>query len=499
MEIQLNRNSTTPLYQQLKNNIKDQILSGRLADGFKLPSERQMVEKLDVHRNTVKKAYEMLIGEGLVYASAKSPRGYFVRNTPAEAKLDQKPEKKRAFSSLDKNFNYHFLGMQNTFQRLYNSSYLSDSIPFAGVLANQETLPFSYLQEILTEIAEGENPEPFWFCDPQGTERLRSRLADMLFTRSIYVQPQNIQVINETYEALSSISQMYLKEGDYAIVEEPVLPAIVNILLHTGAHVLFVPMEADGVQIEVFESLVERYRPKLIYTMPNFHNPTGSIMSLEKRKRLLRCAVACSIPIVEDDSMNDFNYCDSIPPSLYSMDRTSSVIYIDSANLSFFPGARVGYIVAPDNVIKIYRRIINKDRLFINSLSQYMWARFFETGCYEKHREFLREFYIRKRDLMCEMLDRIPGLSFTVPQGGLVVWVRLPEQLNDRQITAAAERRGVLVMPGNTFFAEGNKGESFLRLSYSSATDEQIMEGIRRLQEVIGDVSDHSQSPGGPV
>lgn len=141
MEIQLNRGSATPLYKQLRNKIRDQILSGQISDGFKLPSERQMVEKLAVHRNTVKKAYEMLIREGLVYASAKSPRGYFVRNGLAEAKPDPPSEGKRAFSSLDKNFNYHFLGMQNTFQRLYNSSYLSDGIPFAGVLTNRDALP----------------------------------------------------------------------------------------------------------------------------------------------------------------------------------------------------------------------------------------------------------------------------------------------------------------------------------------------------------------------
>ena len=485
MDIQLKHGSTTPLYKQIRNTIRDQILSGQLADGFKLPSERQLVEKLGVHRNTVKKAYEFLIQEGLVYASVKAPRGYFVRNSPAEVKPDSKTETKRPFSSLDKNFNYHFLGLQNTFQRLYNSSYLSDAIPFAGVLANRETLPLAYIHEILGEIAADGTAEPFWFCDPQGTERLRSCLADMLFERNIYVQPQNIQVISETYEALSNIAFMYLKEGNFAVVEEPVLPAIVNILLHTGAHVLFVPTEPDGIQIEVLENLVERYRPKLIYTMPNFHNPSTSVMSLEKRKRLLDCAFTRNIPIVEDDSMYDFNYSGVHLPSLYSMDRTNSVIYMDSFNLSFFPGARIGYIVAPDNVIKPYRRIINKDQLFLNSMSQYMWARFYEKGYCQKHRKFLTEFYRRKRDLMCEALWRIPGLSFREPAGGLVIWVRLPEHLNDRQLTAAAERQGLLLMPGNTFFTEGSKGEGYLRLSFSSASDEQIEKGVELLLELI--------------
>lgn len=486
MEIQLNKNSATPLYKQLRNAVRDQILSGQLADGFKLPSERQLVTRLGVHRNTVKKAYELLIHEGLVYSSLKAPRGYFVRNSPAEVKPDSRPETRRPFSSLDKNFNYHFLGMQNTFQRLYNSSYLSDAIPFAGVLANKEAVPLTFLHEILREIIDEGTLEPFWFCDPQGTERLRACLADMLFERAIYVQPQNIQIITETYEALSNIAFMYLKEGDFAIVEEPALPAIVNILLHTGAHVLFVPMEADGIQIDVLENLVERYRPKLIYTMPNFHNPSSAVMSLEKRDRLLRCAFTRNIPIVEDDSLYDFNYSGVRLPSLFSMDRTNSVIYMDSFNLSFFPGARVGYIVAPDNVIKTYRRIINKDQLFLNSMSQYMTTRFFEKGCYGEHRKFLTDFYRRKRDLMCGALAQIPGLSFSVPDGGLVVWVRLPEHVNDRQVTAAAERQNLLLMPGNTFFTEGSRGESYLRLSFSSATDDEITEGVRRLSDIIG-------------
>lgn len=485
MEIQLKKNSTTPLYKQIRNTIRSQILSGQLPDGFKLPSERQLAKRLGVHRNTVKKAYGMLIAEGFIYASSKAPRGYFVRNSPSEVKPDGRSDTKKAFSSLDKNFNYHFLGMQNTFQRLYNSSYLSDSIPFAGVLANRETLPLSYLHEIMEEITAVDDLEPFWFCDPQGTERMRTGLASMLFGRKIYVQPQNIQIINETYEALSNIAFMYLKEGDFAIVEEPALPAIVNILLHTGAHVLFVPVEKDGIQIEMLENLVERYRPKLIYSMPSFHNPSTAVMSLEKRKRLLHCAFSHNIPIVEDDSLHDFNYSGVTLPSLYSMDRTNSVIYMDSFNLSFFPGARVGYIVAPDNVIQTYRRIINKDQLFLNSLSQYMWARFFEKGYYEKHRQFLIDFYRKKRDLMCSALSQVPGLTFSIPEGGLVIWTRLPEYTNDRQVVAAAERAGVLLMPGNTFFAEGSRGESYLRISYSSATDEEITEGVRRMTEIL--------------
>lgn len=485
MKIQLNRDSATPLYQQLRNQIRDQILSGQLGEGFKLPSERQLTSRLAVHRNTVKKAYEILIREGLVYAQAKAPRGYFVKSPMKEEGPEAGLSARRPFSALDKNFNYYFLGMQNTFQRLYNSSYLSEAIPFAGVLASREAFPMKYLQEILEEMAKEQSLEPFWFCDPQGTERFRDCLAQMLFEQNIYVPPQNIQVISETYEALSNLAFMYLKEGDYALVEEPALPAIVNILLHTGAQVLFVPMEKDGMRMEILENLAERYRPKLIYTMPNFHNPTTSVMSLEKRRRLLECAFSKNIPIVEDDSLRDFNYSGVKLPSLYSLDRTSSVIYIDSFNLNFFPGARIGYMVGPDNVIRTYRRIINKDQLFLGSMSQYMWARFFERGYYYQYRTYLTDFYKKKRDLMARALKTVPGLSFEIPQGGLFYWVKLPEHVNDRQVTVAAERRGLLLMPGNTFFAQGGRGDSYLRVSFSCASDDQIEAGAGILKEII--------------
>ena len=488
MEIQLNRDSTTPLYQQLRNRIRDQILSGALPEGFKLPSERQLTERLKIHRNTVKMAYVQLMDEGLIYASQKSPRGYFVKSARPKgaAAGEEKSGLRRAFSSLDKNFNYQFLGMQNTFQRFYNSSYLSEAIPFAGVLANEEALPVEYLREIVGEMAREMPLEPFWFCDPQGTERFRRALVDMLFGRNIYVPPENVQAISETYEALSNIAFMYLKEGDYALVEEPAVPAVVNIFLHAGAKVLLVPMEKDGMKMEVFENLVERYRPKLIYTMPNFHNPTGAVTSLAKRRQLLKCACSRNIPVVEDESLRDFNYGDTRLPSLFSMDRTSSVIYIDSFNLSsFFPGARIGYMIGPETVIKTYRRIINKDQLFLGSMSQYMWARFYEKGYYDRHLEFLVDFYRKKRDRMAHALAKIPGLSFETPQGGLVFWVKLPDGLNDRQVTAAAERRGVLLMPGNTFFAEGSRGESYLRISFSSASDEQIEMGAAILADVL--------------
>ena len=153
-----------------------------------------------------------------------------------------------------------------------------------------------YLREILREMAQESTLEPFWFCDPQGTEHFRMALADMLFGRNIYVPTEQIQAISETYEALSNIAFMYLKEGDYAVVEEPAVPAVVNIFLHTGAQVLLVPMERDGMKIEALESLVERYHPKLIYTLPNFHNPTGAVMSLMKRRQLLKAPTPGTSP-----------------------------------------------------------------------------------------------------------------------------------------------------------------------------------------------------------
>lgn len=375
--------------------------------------------------------------------------------------------------------------MQNQFEELYHSSYNTDSIPFAGVLISPSALPSQPLRESLKEIINADSSEPFWFCNHQGLPRLREALSEMLFDRNIYAKPRNIQIVSETYEAISNLAFMYLKPGDYVIIEEPACPAIANIFLHVGARLLSVPIEEDGLRINMLEHFIQQYRPKLIYTMPNYQNPSTRTMALETRSRLLDCALSHNIPIIEDDSQYDFYYGTSRLPSLYSMDQSGSVIYLDTGNLSFYPGARLAFLVAPDNVIHTYRHIVNKDQMFLNSLGQYLWARFFEKGDYQNHTAFLKKFYTEKRKLMCQNLRNIPQLSFQEPEGGLVVWTKLPCHMNDQRVAALCKKRGLLLMPGSIFFPQGNSGDNFLRISFSSATDRQIKEGTQILKDVL--------------
>lgn len=483
MDIQLNHNSSTPLYIQLKLTIRDKILSGELPESFKLPSGRHLAQRLNIHRNTVVKAYEALISEGLVISSRKKPSGYFVVNPSKEQDIED--IKSLSFSSADKNFNYNFINSQNRFEEIYHSSYSTSGISFAGVLSNRDALPMEYLKELMQEVVDGDSLEPFWFCDAQGMERLRNNLAEMLFTRNIYVRSRNIQIIGETYEAINNIAFMYLKKGDYVIVEEPTMPAITNIFIHVGAKVLFVPNDKDGIRMDILEAYVERYKPKLIYTMPNYQNPSTVTMDVEKRKRLLACAKAYSIPIIEDDSQYEYYYNNKRHPSLFFMDQSNSVIYLDTAGLSFYPGVRLGYMVAPDSVIKTYQHIVNKDCLFMNSMGQYLWAKFFEKGYYENHASFLKEFYKKKRDLMCSCLEEIPEFSFSVPEGGLCVWVKIEDDFNDLQLSLLCEKMGLLIMPGRYFYPEGNKGENYLRLSFSSSSDKEIVDGVKILKKAV--------------
>nr|WP_330392370.1 PLP-dependent aminotransferase family protein [Hespellia stercorisuis] len=375
--------------------------------------------------------------------------------------------------------------MQKRFEKLYHASYDTEKIPFAAVLTNRKALPVKCLKELMQEIVDGDDIEPFWCCDPQGTERLRNCLVEMLFSRHIYVKAYNIQIVSETYEAISNIAFMYLNKGDYVIIEEPACPAIANIFLHVGAKLLSVPIEDNGIRMDILEGYVLQYKPKLIYTMPNYQNPSTHTMEMDNRKRLLKCAGAYNIPIIEDDSQYDYCYSETRFPSLYSLDTSDSVIYLDTAGLSIYPGIRLAYILAPDNVLKTYRSIVNKDQLFLNSMGQYLWMRFLEKGFYETHFKFLKEFYNRKREIMCTELSKIPEISFLKPDGGLVIWVKMERNINDFQVAALCEKMGVLLMPGSIFFPEGNKGENYLRISFSSATDEQIIKGAEVLQKAI--------------
>lgn len=339
MELNLDRESCVPVYQQIARKIKERILSQKLTAGFKLPAERRLAEELGVHRNTVIKAYDVLIQEGLVVVSRNRPKGYFVEE------LQEPQNFSKRFFPLEKAFRYEFRRAEKRFNDIYWKSEAADVISFGGMIMDRNLDPVETAEKVTAKLFDS-GAKDYMTRFAEETQRLRENICRILTRQNIYVTPKNVQLLAESNQVISYLITLYLREGDCVIAEEPMVPDNYSIFYNRGINIITVPMEADGMRMDVLEECIRQYKPKFIYTQPNYHNPTGITMSLKKRRTLLRLADSYNIPIIEEDYLQDFSYTDQSLPSLYALDANKLVIYVYSYTLIFPYLMKLSYAVA---------------------------------------------------------------------------------------------------------------------------------------------------------
>lgn len=489
MNIRINKNSMTPLYIQIAGAIRNMIREEELTDNYKLPSERQLAKELEVHRNTVIRAYNELVAEGLIVTSRVSPKGYFVLK-------NRKEEKKRVFFPLAKMIRYNFTANEKLFEQIFDESSSFEYISMAGIVMGRAVNPVSRMNDIFDRMKAG-----YWSRDIEKlqnneTERLKYNICNLLKSRNMYINKKNIQIVSETTQALSHIIDLYLTEGDCVIAEEPVVPDTINLFRNKRIEVACAAMEEDGPNLREMERLITEKNPKFLYVMPNYHNPTGVVMSLKKRMGLLELSYKYGIPIIEEDSQNDFNYSNRRIPTLYSLDHYKSVLYIDTFTLTFLPGIKTAFVVGPYEPIDMIGSYIKMSQVFISNIGQYMLNEFIESGNYEEHLQELREYYGARRDTLMRALKRIKhkGINFTFPEGGLYVWCTLDGRINEKELFRICKQEGLLLMPGYIFYPNGYQGGGHIRLCFSNVSDQEIEEAVLILERAMEKAMNTTQS-----
>lgn len=487
MELDLNRKSETPLYLQISNSIKCKFYENEIFEGYQLPSERALAQQLNVHRNTVIKAYEELIFQGLVIASRQSPRGYFIY------RQKYTPKAGSHFFPLEQSIKYQVDAYSTLFGDIYEESASQDYISFGGMIVSEATFPKEMVKNILSQAIQENETGLYEYCSPKGSEALRDVLVKTLAKRNMQITPRNIQIISETLQGIGYITKLYLRAGDTIIAEEPIVPEVVNLFLNAGVKVVTIPMEDDGMNMKILEEAIEKHSPKFIYTLPNYHIPTGILTSFEKRKKLLEYAYKYNIPIIEEDSQREIYYNEKSIPTLYAMDERGQVVYIDSFAFTFFLGALIGYVVEPLDVVDTICKIIRMEQILVSGVSQYLTYKFLESGGFETHTKYIREYYKHKRDLICIELEQLKplGVEFTKPEGGLLLWLKLPKDISERRLFQSMKEKKVLIIPGFLFFPNGNSGDGFIRLCFSNVAENQIKEGIKILGKVIEEIREN--------
>jgi len=297
------------------------------------------------------------------------------------------------------------------------------------------------------------------------------------------VSTEKVMATNGSMQADALLFQHLVERGDVVVVEAPTYDRTLLSLRERGAELLSVPIQSDGIDVEALALALEGgARPKLVHIIPNFQNPAGATLSLEKRKRLLELAERHDFVLFEDDPYIDIRFEGEGLPTMLSMDEAGKVVYASSFTKTVCPGIRVGYLVGPEDTIGAIKTIATNTYISPSMVSQAIVADFCRSGAIEGSIATVKEALHERRDATVAALERdIPDAAFVAPEGGYFLWVELPEGTNVAGIASAASERGVTFQKGTDFLIEG--GENALRLAYSGVTPEQIADGIERLAE----------------
>jgi DNA-binding transcriptional MocR family regulator len=303
------------------------------------------------------------------------------------------------------------------------------------------------------------------------------------------VHPDRVIATNGSMQADAFLFQKLVHPGDVVVVEAPTYDRTLLALRQLGAEILAIPLEEDGIEVDALEIALEQgARPKLAHIIPNFQNPAGCTLSLEKRRKLLALAAEHGFTLFEDDPYVELRFEGESLPTMLSMDEADTVVYASSFSKTVCPGIRVGYLVGPAELIAGIRKLGTNTYISPNMVAQSIVAEFCDSGAIERSIETVKGALRERRDATADALERhIPDATFVKPQGGYFLWVDLPEGSDVAALAAGAEERGVVFVKGTDFLIEG--GESSLRIAFSAVPPDQIEEAVARVAEAYRELA----------
>jgi len=282
----------------------------------------------------------------------------------------------------------------------------TDVISFATGIASPESGPIQALAGIEQELIKSRNFKPLIHTPTEGLLSLREVIGTLMQKRGVYCQPDEVMMLSGSQQGIDLAARIILDPGDIVVVEEPTYFPAIQVFRAAGARIISVPIDDKGMKVDVLEQLLHRYRPKLIYTIPTFQNPSGTVLELERRKRLVELASKYNVIILEDDAYGDLCYEGHLLPMLKSMDNDGYVIYLSTFSKNIYSGLRLGWMTAHKKIIKEFASAKQLMDLHSNSLSQWIVERFIENGSLEAHLVTACSEYRNRRDIMYEALSK---------------------------------------------------------------------------------------------
>lgn len=464
------RTSNIPLYQQIAAYIEQRIALGEMPPGSPLPSERKLAQQLGVNRSTVVQAYENLRAAGLI----ESLTGSGTRVSRREQGLTPNWSRYVESGALQPNL--------PLLRRIREG--LQSGLPFIN-FAGGELAPELSPNDAIAEIMANQPfEEPLGYGNPQGYVPLRVSIASYLLEqRQIQATDESILVTSGSQQSLYLLTQCLLNPGDAIAIENPSYCSSLPMFQSAGIRLYGLPSDEHGVHPDGIRMLYKQHRIRMVFLNPNYQNPTGTVLSTERKIKILACCEELGIPIVEDDPFSLTAFDEEPPAPLKSLDRNGTVLYIGSLSKVAASGLRIGWLVAPHTVIRRLADARQQMDFGLSIVPQWIAAHLLDSSSFAPHMERLRKTLRDRRDRMAQALRRmLPDvISFDMPKGGLNLWCRIHAETSDYSLLENGIRCGVLFMPGSVFGAEAG----FVRLSYARPPMEEIEMGIEKFAQAL--------------
>jgi 2-aminoadipate transaminase len=367
-------------------------------------------------------------------------------------------------------------------------------ISFAGGLPDPNAFPTDQVAEIVADVLKRDGANALQYSPTEGDPKLKDELiAHHEREDGIQLKPENILVTVASQQGLDLTAKIFVNIGDPVIVGLPTYVGGLGAFRSYGAKMLGIPLDDHGMRMDKLEKKLEELRckkqkPKFIYVVPDFQNPTGITMSEERRLKLIELAKKYDVLIVEDSPYKELRYEGESQKSIFALDGSGQVIGLHTFSKILFPGMRLGWMIAHESVIQ--KMVIAKQSvdLCTPAFTQAIVAEFASRGLLNKVIDNVKVIYREKRELMLSSLDEhmrgLSGVSWTRPEGGLFLWLRLPKTIDTEQLFYEAVENDVAFVVGTAFYCDGG-GSNAMRLNFSYPTKEDIVEGVRRLAHVI--------------
>ena len=372
-----------------------------------------------------------------------------------------------------------------------------DVISFAGGLPAPEVFPVEEFRAAAARVLQEHGPEALQYSTTEGYHPLREMIARHTARYGIVVKPENVLITNGSQQALDLLGRVFLNPGDRVLLERPTYIGALQAWNAYQAEYVGVPIDEAGLRTDLLEDAL-RVGPKFIYALPNFQNPTGVTLALERRRELVRLAAQSGVPLIEDDPYGQLRYAgEHLPPlvvlegKLRATDSTGcysgNVIYLSTFSKTLAPGLRLGWVIAPVEVIQKLVQAKQGTDLHTSTFAQMVAYEVARGGFLDRHVREIRRVYRERRDAMLAALESyLPEeVRWTHPEGGLFLWATLPEGLDAEEVLQIAlEKEKVAFIPGRPFFT-GEPEPNTMRLNFSYCPPERIEEGISRLGRVL--------------